>query len=179
MSEMTIRRANIDDASNIAKLITETALIAFRNSGPPEALARWLKANANILMITNRIMNPQAMVFIAENQQELLATGYLEERGEPDALYGYIGGVYCRRPRVGLGTRLVTQLAREADQRGYQRLEMTIGQENIPMQCLAKRLGFAPGAPHPDLAGFFLSEFAEWSVRTTFVLQDSLINNKN
>lgn len=136
MHNFTIRPAGLSDIPHILALTVNG--IGIWGSHINSNLKPWLDEICCSSYIEKKILNPRHHIFMAEKDDVVVGTVYLNTENQQVA---HMGGLYCALRKSGLGTTLLQYVMEEACHRGYGAMECAIYENNVPSISLMKKYG--------------------------------------
>ena len=152
--QVTLRRANPNDANLLAELGARTFLETFAADNTGEDMAAYLAANFNPARQTSELVHPASIFLIAEVRG--LAAGYAKlQAGEPPA--GIKGArpielvrLYASREWLGrgIGAALMRACLDEARAAGYETIWLGVWERNARAQAFYRKWDFSAVGEH-------------------------------
>lgn len=142
LSQMNIRRANIDDKRNIIQLVKK-GLKEFGFSYSPQT------SEADLLNIDREYIQDDGVFLIMENdQKELIATGALKKIG--DRIYK-IRKMYVNKPHrnKGYGKEILSKLLKIAKSKEAKMVLLETSERMTAAKNLYKKFGFVETTEKP------------------------------
>jgi ribosomal protein S18 acetylase RimI-like enzyme len=152
--EVTIRRANREDAGLVAELGARTFAETFASDNTPQDMASYIAASFNVAQQTAELCDPDATVLIAEVGG--IAAGYaMLHAGEPaegvdgpkpvELVRLYVSREWLGR---GLGEALMRACVNEAQQAGHKTIWLGVWERNTRAQAFYRKWHFRTVGEH-------------------------------
>lgn len=152
--DVTIRRANREDASLLADLGARTFAQTFATDNTPEDIAAYIAASFNLAQQTAELADPASTFFIAE--VEGFAAGYAKLHvGEPEEgvdgtkpvelVRLYVSGEWLGR---GVGEMLMRACVNHARQAGHNTIWLGVWERNDRAQAFYRKWNFRAVGEH-------------------------------
>jgi RimJ/RimL family protein N-acetyltransferase len=160
-----LRAATPADVEALSGLITEVAPPTFAGARPIENLARWLSAHASTDAVAAKVHDESLSLLVAESPTEgLVGTGYLGAESPSHPAVGYIGGIYCRITRQGMGSSILRALLSTSRDRGMSSVKLDVGADNRPMRRFVESHGFRVIGDYLDPVYFTETRFVSYEL---------------
>lgn len=153
-SDLTVRRANTDDAGLLAELGARTFNETFAADNSPEDMAAYLAASFNLAQQTAELTEPDSIFLIAEVGGR--AAGYAKlHAGEPAE--GIEGAQPVELVRLyvlhewlgrGVGQALMRECVNEAQQAGHGTIWLGVWERNERAQAFYRKWNFRAVGEH-------------------------------
>ena len=152
--DLTIRRANREDASLLADLGARTFAQTFATDNTPEDIAAYIATCFNLAQQTAELADPASIFFIAE--VEGVAAGYAKlHMGEPEKGVGGAKPVELVRLYVsrewlgrGVGEALMRTCVNDARQAGHKTIWLGVWERNDRAQAFYRKWNFRAVGEH-------------------------------
>jgi diamine N-acetyltransferase len=148
MGNLTIRRAEPNDAALLSELGERTFVETFASANTPEDMAAYLAHSFNLSKQQEELSDPQSLFLIAESEGVAIGYAKLQAGKTPDCINKEtpveVVRLYVEHQWLGRGAghALMEACLTEARARGYQTVWLGVWEHNVRAQAFYRKWNF-------------------------------------